>query len=487
MRIMPEYESFDALGLASLIKRQVVSPQDLLRVALARVTDLNPMLNAIVHTFTDAALSTLAVQNTQSIFYGVPFLLKDLFADYAGQPTSAGSHYAQGFIAQVDGELVKRFKSAGLMTFGKTNVPEFGLQCVTESRRFGPAKNPWDLTRSPGGSSGGSAAAVAAGVVPMAHGNDGGGSIRIPASFCGLFGFKPGRGMTPAGSPFTQNSLTVVEHVLTRSVRDSAAMLDILSQPQAGHFPYLNLLQAQVQGLQIGLIESPFFKSSVDRDVIEGLHTTGFVCQSLGHSVEPVSLWAPDETLALSYTQLTAHALSQGLKQFAREMNMPLHRADVELQTYILLEMGSRLSASDLAQAQAVIDQASQRMQAFFKDYDVLMTPTMGMLPPLLHSQDLKRWESAILSMIACLPNKPLLKQALIFGTRRMFSTIPFTPLFNMTGQPAMSVPLHMSREGLPVGIQFIADKQQEGLLLQLAAQLEGAKPWFYVRPQMGR
>ncbi len=492
MRTFPEYESFDGLGLAALVQRGVVSPAELLEAAIERVDTYNPKLNAVIHTFYEQAKQTISHGPVEGIFQGVPFLLKDLLADYAGEPLSSGSRFTHSWKPDKDSELVSRFKKSGLIIFGKTNVPEFGLSPVTESVLWGPAHNPWDISRSPGGSSGGSAAAVAAGMVPMAHGNDGGGSIRIPASYCGLFGFKPSRGRNPSGSSIMRTwEAMVVEHVLTRSVRDSAAMLDVLAGPEIGSSialpaptgSYRECLNKSPGKLQIALSEQPFFAGTVSEEYIHHLHKAGLLCQDLGHVVEPVTLTINSHDVAIAYTTVLAGEIAATLKRLTETMGHKPKHSELEIQTEILSCIGHKMKASDFAWAREVLENAARHMAEFFQDYDVLMIPTMGVEPPRIGQLKLDMFENAILEVLTHVPLSPLIKKAMEYGSIKNFANIPFTPIFNISGQPAMSAPLYQGKQGLPIGIQFAAKIGAEEILFQLAAQLEKAMPWFERRP----
>jgi amidase len=496
MTTFPEYESFDALGLANLVRRGVVSPAELLQAAIERVETWNPKINAIVYKMYDRARSSVRHEIPKGSFSGVPFLLKDLLADYAGAPMSSGSRFTENWIPKRDSELVHRIKQSGLIVFGKTNVPEFGLSPVTEPALFGPTRNPWNLAYSSGGSSGGAAAAVAAGIVPIAHGNDGGGSIRIPASYCGLFGLKPSRGRTPTGSDMMRMwESMAVEHVLSRSVRDSAAMLDVLSGPELGSSislpkiegSFLQRLDEPIRKLQIGFTDQPFFSADVDHEVAAYLDKASRLCQDLGHTVELVSIKIDSADVARAYIIVIAGEIAASLKRFGDVMGRKPKHHDLEPMTAIVKHIGESMSAADFAWASGVLDKASRHMAEFFNDYDVLMTPTMPGPPPKVGEQVPDFLEQSMLGLLTHIPFRPLLHKALERAATRNFSFYPFTPIFNISGQPAMSVPLYWDKNGLPVGIQFAAAKGDEATLLQLALQLEQAAPWADKRPPLAQ
>ncbi|MDR3491902.1 MAG: amidase [Gammaproteobacteria bacterium] len=492
MKNFPEYESFDGLGLAGLVQRKVVSPEELLEAAIERIEARNPQLNAVIYKMYDQAKESLK-DIPQGPFQGVPFLLKDLLADYAGVPLSSGSCFTKNWIPQRDGELVRRFKKSGLIILGKTNVPEFGLSYVTEPELYGPTRNPWDVSRSPGGSSGGSAAAVAAGMVPMAHGNDGGGSIRIPASYCGLFGFKPSRGRNASGTQVMRAwEAMVAEHVLTRSVRDSAAMMDVLAGPEVGSFvsmpapehSFLSCLEQPVRKLQIALLEKPFFPASISFESLSGVNRAATLCKQLGHTVDSVSLNINGSEVALAYIIVLAGEMSATLKRISDVMGRkPKHR-EIELQTEFLVSVGANMKSADFSWATDVLTDAAKHMAHFFQDYDVLMTPTMPSAPPLIGVVKPDFFELSMMEVLSHVPITPLLRKAMERGAAKNFAMIPYTPIFNISGQPAMSVPLFMDDAGLPLGIQFAAATGAEETLFQLAAQLEIAMPWFDNTPE---
>jgi len=494
MITFPEYESFDGIGLANLVRRRVVSAAELMEAAIERLELWNPKINTVIYKMYGQASATLRTDIPNGVFMGVPFLLKDLLAEYADVPLSSGSRFTRDWKPGHDSELVKRFKKAGLIVFGKTNVPEFGLSSVTEPVLFGPTRNPWDLTRSPGGSSGGSAAAVAAGIVPMAHGNDGGGSIRIPAAYCGLFGLKPSRGRTASGSEVMRMwESMVVEHVLTRSVRDSAAALDILSGPEVGspfslpipEFSFLSSLEMPLRKLQIALTAEPFFPAQVDSGYATRLHQAGLVCQGLGHHVEIVSLEINSAEVAEAYVTVIAGEIAASIKRFTEILgHKPGHR-ELERQTEVIRHIGENISAADYAVATDTLEKASRHMAHFFEDYDVLMTPTMATKPPRIGQLQPDFFEQSMLGLLTHLPFASLLHKALEHAATRHFAHYPFTPIFNISGQPAMSVPMYWDDEGLPIGIQFAGRLGDEVTLLQLASQLEQMTPWVGKMPKL--
>jgi amidase len=490
MKIFPEYESFDALGLAALVKRGAISPLELVNAAIERIECWNPTLNAVIYKMYEQGRQAASTAIPGGQFAGVPFLLKDLLADYAGVPLSSGSRYTQYWVPKKDSDLVRQIKNAGLIVLGKTSVPEFGLSSVTESALFGATHNPWNIKYSPGGSSGGSAAAVASGMVPMAHANDGGGSIRIPAAYCGLFGFKPSRGRTAIGSEFLRMwENMVVEHALTRTVRDSAAMLDVLSNTKSRletpSQSFLDCLEQPLPALQIAVTEEPFFPATVNHEYAIATQRAAKLCQDLGHSVEPVSLKINSTEVAMAYVIVIAAEVASSIKRFSVVMKRKPKHNDLERQTVVLCQIGEHTSAADYAWAANILETASLQMADFFQDYDVLITPTLHAPPPLVGGLKPDFFEQSMLEVLAHIPFAPLLRKALEHAAARNFSFYPFTPIFNISGQPAMSVPLYQDKQGLPIGIQFAGRNGEEALLLRLARQLEIAEPWVGKKPAL--
>ena len=482
-----EYESFDGLGLANLVQRRVVSPAELLDAAIERIEQLNPKINAVIHTMYDEARLSIQKNLPSGPFQGVPFLLKDLLADDMSTSLRMGSRFTDGYISPHDSEIVKRAKQAGLVIVGKTNTPEFGLGPVTEPEAFGATRNPWDVTRTSGGSSGGSAAAVAARMVPLAHGGDGAGSIRIPASFCGVFGLKPSRGRTPTGPVLMRIwQGMVVEHVLTRSVRDSAAMLDVLAGPEIGSSislpkparSFLSCLTERAPKLKIAVIEKPFFTSIVSSEYLSALQKAAQLCRDLGHHVESAVLNINSEEVSKAFLILISGETAADLRLLVNYLGRKPKHNQLERQTAVVCEAGEHFSAADYAWALQVLDTATQRVAEFFEKYDVVMTPTMSAAPPRVGKFKPDMIEQAMLELLRWVPKRKLLLKFIQRAGARNFSFAPFTPLFNISGNPAMSVPLYWDKRGLPIGIQFAGRYGEEAELLQLAAQLEEALPW---------
>ncbi len=494
MSTFAEYESFDGLGLASLVKTGVISPQELVKAAIERIEKHNPALNAVIYKMYDEAHSSVKQSIPPGIFHGVPFLLKDLLADCEGVPLQFGSRFTEGWVSAHDSELVRRMKNAGLIIVGKTNTPEFGLSPVTEPKLFGPTHNPWDVTRVTGGSSGGSAAAVAARMVPMAHGGDGAGSIRTPAAYCGTFGLKLSRGRTPTGPNLLRIwQGMVVEHVITRTVRDSAAMLDVLSGPELGspislpktEKSFLSEIENPPRKLRIAVTDKPFFPGDVAAEYKTAVQQAALLCESLGHHVEIASPQINQSDVLLAYMIMIAAETSAGIRMLAEALGEKADYTLLETPTAVLCEVGEHFSAKDFVWSSHVLDMAGRQLAEFFLDYDIILTPTMATPPPLIGEFKPHAWEKNILEFLRRVPYGPLLRKLTKKMAGKYFAFTPFTPLFNITGQPAMSVPLYWDQAGLPIGIQFAGRYGDEATLLQLARQLEIALPWNDKVPQL--
>jgi amidase len=483
-----EYETFDALEIAEFIQRKVISPQEALEAAITRVEEWNPQLNAVIHKMYDQAKQTIQNGTPAGPFGGVPFLLKDLAAEYAGAPYSMGSVFAKDFVSFQNTEIVNRFIQSGLVILGKTNTPEFGLSPVTEPKLFGPTHNPWNLKYASGGSSGGSAAAVAARIVPMAHGGDGGGSIRIPAAYCGVFGFKPSRGRTPSGPQFLRLwQGMVTHHVLTRSVRDSAAMLDVLAEPELGAVftlpqttvSYLKAIEHPAKKLRIAMIEDPFFPSTINAEYITALKKAGQLCSDLGHTVEIQKITMPED-VSLAFLVIIAGELAFGMSTLTKIIGHSPTLGELEPTTDMIQRAGKNFNAADFAWAIQLLDQIGFKLAEFFQQYDVIMTPVLAGPPPLVGEFKPSTNETAMLEILRWIPNRQLLKRLVGSVAERFFAFAPYTPLFNIGGNPAMSVPLYKDQHSLPIGIQFAAKVGDDALLLKLARQLELAEPWIH-------
>ena len=473
MQGFAEYVEYDGLGLAQLIHARQVSAGEVLEAAIARIEQLNPHLNAVVTKVYDQARGEAAALDRDAPFAGVPFLLKDLGGALAGVPLSGGSRFFANAPAPADAEIVTRHKRAGLMILGRTNTPEFGLSATTEPVLFGPTRNPWDLTRTAGGSSGGSAAAVAARMVPLAHASDGGGSIRIPASCCGLFGMKTTRSRNTM-APYAGESLAgcSVEHVVSRSVRDSAAALDATAGPAPGDpyyapppaRPFLDEVGTSPGCLRIAVATQAFGGAPVHPDCVAAAEASAKLCEELGHVVEEASPAFDVEGLDINYNRIFAVGAAANIQLRARALGRELDQAGFERVTWAMIELGRQTAAPDYVMMINRLHAISREIARFFQTYDVLLTPTLAE-PPV---------ELGVLDMMS---------EDLNAYTERLWRFTPFTYPFNVTGQPAMSVPLSWNAAGLPIGVQFVGRYGDEATLFRLAGQLEQAEPWAERRP----
>lgn len=496
MAIFKEYDHYDGLGLADLIASGAVSVQEVLEAAITQIETLNPQLNAVNYPMFEEGRRRVAEGLPDGRFRGVPFLLKDQMAPYAGIPMASGCRALKQYVPDFDSELVKRYKKTGVVTLGKTNVPEFGLTPSTEPLGFGPTRNPWNSDHSSGGSSGGAAAAVAGGMVPLASGNDGGGSIRIPSSCCGLFGLKPSRGRTPNGpreGEYWQGA--TVQHVITRTVRDSAAMLDLTHGADPGApfvIPppaesYLNALQRPPRRLKIAFNTHSPIDSAIHPICSAAVTETARLVEGLGHYPIETQPAIDGDVYAQSYTIMNFGEVAADLEELQAFLGRRPGPHDVETLTAIAGLLGRTFSAGDFVRSLRQWGRMGRIMGGFFQDYDLYLTPTLACPPPLIGELQPKRHEQTAMKVITALGAGRLLKASGIVDklARDNISFSPFTMLANMTGIPAMSVPLHWGPEGLPVGVQFFAPFGDETTLLQLAAQLEEAQPWFDKRPPL--
>jgi amidase len=489
-----EYDQYDGLGLAELIKKREVSPAEICEEAITRIERVNPTLNAVITPMYD--LARKAVQETllDGPFKGVPFLLKDLLGDFAGVPQTMGSKACKNYIPARDSELVKRYKQAGLVILGKTNTPEFGLKGFTEPELHGPTRNPWNTDHTPGGSSGGSAAAVASGMVPMASANDGAGSIRIPAACCGLFGLKVTRGRTPNGPIHGRTwQGAVVEHVISRSVRDSAAILDATQGPDVGapyiipppRRPYLDEIQQSPGPLRIAYNTLSPIDTAVHPECIRAVEQTVGLLEELGHKVEEAHPDVDGRALAKGLILLYSGEMAAIMDDLVPLLGRKAKPSDVESITWTLALLGRTYSAAHIVKAKREWELAARIMGRFHEAYDIYLTPTLAYPPVKIGELDPKPIELALLKIINALGLGRLLIASGVIDKLAVdnLSKTPFTQLANFTGQPAMSVPLYWTSDVLPCGVHFMARYGDEATLLRLAAQLEKAQPWFDKRP----
>lgn len=474
---LKDYASHDGLGLAELVARKQVKPEELIEAALAAVEKVNPKLNAVLQTLPDEARAEIAKGLPNAPFAGVPFMIKELVLHAKGVRCDQGSKLAQGFVPAEDTNLMARFRRAGLVLAGTTQTPEFGYNPTTETVLFGPVHNPWNQGRSAGGSSGGSGAAVAAGIVPLAHGNDGGGSIRIPAACNGLVGLKPTRDRTPTGPDYADPLCGLaIEFALTRSVRDAAALLDCVAGPDVGApshpvpppRPYREEVGANPGKLRIACTVTPASGQKVDPECDKAVRETVKLLQDAGHTVaedSPKYNW--DEFLDKVHViwavfgAISADAVAQAMGRKPGPDNL-------ESVTWSCYQDGKRYSALDLLDSMNHNNVLSRMVGAFFEKYDLLITPTIAQPPAKLGELN---------------QNRPGMSAK--EWTRQVFAYCPFTPLFNGTGNPAISLPLHWSADGLPIGVQIVGKFGDESTLFRVASQLEQARPWANRRPPL--
>ncbi len=492
MASFPEYEAHDATGLAALVRSGEVSPAELVEAAVERIAARNPALNAVVHPMYERARAqAVDPQLPDGPFRGVPFLLKDLKAEDAGEPSTGGSRLLRDFRATHDGALVERFKRAGLVICGRTNTPEFGIMGVTEPELYGPARNPWNPEHTPGGSSGGSGSAVAAGMVPAAHGGDGGGSIRIPASCCGLVGLKPTRGRVPLPPAYGSWNGFVVEHVLTRSVRDSAGMLDCIEGPAPGDAytapapsePFLASYARAPERLKIAVCTEALFGDDTHPDCRAAVEEAATLARELGHDVREARPSFDKAAMTRAYLCVVAAGTAAAIRVTAAQRGRRVRAREVEPKTWLMRTIGEALSAGEYVEQLDVIARDCARVASFFADYDLLLTPTLARPPLRVGALDSALAERVALQVFRAAPIKAVLFKVLDEMAREPMAPNPNTQLFNMTGQPAISLPLYWSADGLPIGTQWVGRSGEEGRLLSLARQLEDARPWAGRRP----
>jgi amidase len=461
----------DATAQADLVRRREVTPRELVDAAVRRIEALNPKLDAVIRTRFEAACSEAADHRPGTDvapFHGVPILLKDLGCHIAGEPTAHGVGAMHDVPQQVTSHLAALFREAGFIPLGRTNVPELGSTVTTEPMSFPPARNPWDPNRSTGGSSGGSAAAVASGMVAVAHANDGGGSIRVPAAECGLVGLKPSRGRVSHGPEAGEAwAGGTIDGVVTRTVRDTAAILDCISRPMPGDpyvappfaRPLIDEVGAEVEQLRIGFIDRPgadYFMD--DPSCREAVAEAARLLESLGHVVEPsgpAAMFEPE--FSSSFIVVIAADTELELREFEKLLGRPLRADELEPRNQAYRAGAPGIDAITYLEARAWIAAWTRRMSMWWEDYDLLLTPTVGGPPPPLG------WFTE---------NGPEGEG------QRISSFIPYTAQFNMTGQPAISLPLHWTADDLPIGIQLVARAGREDVLVRVAAQLEEASPW---------
>jgi amidase len=469
---MTDFTWLDATAQAELVRTGEASPKELVEAAIARIEALNPQLDAVIRTRFDAARAEAAGDLPNGPFRGVPFLLKDLGAHVAGEPAAHGLRSLHDVARPDTSYLAQQFKAAGFITLGRTNVPQFGTTVTTEPVGFPPARNPWNRDHSTGGSSGGSAAAVASGMVAAAHANDGGGSIRIPASECGLVGLKPTRARVSQGPEIGEGwAGGTIDGAVTRTVRDAAAILDAISAPMPGEPYYAPALPGPLRGevgrdpgrLRVGFLDHAGAEGYLDHpECRAAVAAATKLLGSLGHVVEESAPAAAyEEEFGQMFPVVIAADSAKEIGEFEQLLGRPIPDEELEPRNLLYRDWGRSMSALDYLNARAWLGGWSRRMATWWEDHDILVTPTVAAPPP----------------RIGWFTEDPAAEG------QRIVSFIPYTAQFNMTGQPAVSLPLHWSADGLPVGVQLVAAYGREDLLVRLASQLEQAAPWADRRP----
>lgn len=488
MASFPEYKNLDGLGVADLIRRREVSPLDAVEAAIERIERYNGKINAVVFKSYDKARDLAkSGKIPEGPFAGVPLLLKNLLQGMEGEPLTGSCRMLAGFRSSHDGELVRRLRRAGFILVGKTNTPEFGITPYTEPELHGVTRNPWNVDRTPGGSSGGAAAAVAARMVPIAHGGDGGGSIRIPASCTGLFGLKPSRGRNPMGPDVAEGWQGLVsEHVLTRSVRDSAAVLDATHgadvgapyEARAPERPFLEEVGREPGKLRIAFTTHPFLGKDVHPECRLAVDKTAKLLQSLGHNVEAAHPTIHKTEVAQAFVLMLACETAADIEETARLMGKKPTPSHYERATWMLGEVGRRVTGAEYAGATRTLRMLSRHVGPFFDRYDVLLTPTLAGPPVRVGELQPKGYENTLMDALRRAPVTAVMRAMLPPLADKSFSWVPYTTVFNATGQPAMSMPLHQTPDHLPIGVQFVGRLGDEATLFRLAGQLEKAAPW---------
>lgn len=503
-----EYRNYDAIGLADLIRNGDVEAREVMEAAIAAIEAQNPALNAVVTTLYDQGETMLEDARRRAggaagggaaggsgaagggaPFFGVPFLLKDLLTEMAGTRFTKSCRALKDYVSPADTTDMTRFRNAGLVVLGKTNTPELGLMSITEPELHGPCRNPWDTSLSPGGSSGGSAAAVASGMVPVASAGDGGGSIRIPASATGIFGLKPSRGRTPNGPDKGEAWMgAAVTHVLSRSVRDSAAFLDLLSEPEPGapfHLappvrPFLQEVSTDPGSLRIAFTTRTPFGTAIDPECAKAVTATAALLEDLGHVVvedEPVYDWM---ALTSSYLIMYFGEVAAEVREMESLLGRKLGRHDLELPTITSAVLGGAYTAGEFASAAQSWQRYRRIMADFFTRYDLFLSPVMAGLPSRIGEFDTPGPLRAAGTVLNSLGAGAVMRRLKIADSiaEGQLSRVPFTQIANLTGLPAMSVPLYRTAEGIPLGSHFIAPMCREDVLFRLAGQLEKTPRW---------
>lgn len=486
---MFNYKQYDALGIAELVRNKEVTIDEVREAAIQEIEAKNPKLNAVIYKMYEEK----EVSGSDNVFYGVPTLTKNIAQEFEGHPMTSGSKLLENMIAEQDSEFVKQVKATGVIILGQTNVPEFALLGVTEPELYGPTRNPWNTDYTPGGSSGGAAAAVASGMVPIAGANDGGGSIRIPAAFNGLFGLKPTRGRVPIGpnrGRVWQGAS--VDHILSRTVRDSAAMLDQYTTDRNNAFiappfegSYLETVTTPInKPLKIAFSVNSPIGGKVHEECVEAVRKTVKLLEDMGHYVEEKDAPVDGKRIANSYIMLYFAEVASTLKEIEQKLGRKVKLSDVEPTTWILGLLGKAVSSEEFLTSLKYWDIAAIEMENFHDEYDLYITPTTAFPPSKIGELDLSSAEKTLIKTVSGLGLSRILKKSGFVDqlAHKSLERTPFTQLANLTGQPAMSLPMHLTKEGLPCGVQVMARRGREDLLFQLAGELEQTDAWIDVK-----
>lgn len=490
---LPEYDDLDATALAALVRGGEVTSEELLEAAIERIEARNPALNAVVHRMFERARARVG-DLPEGPLKGVPFLVKDLKLKIEGTPTTNSTRLNSERLAQRSSVTAERYEAAGLQIVGKTNTPEFGIMGITESELRGPCRNPWNVDHTPGGSSGGSSSAVAARMVPAAHSGDGGGSIRIPASACGLFGLKPTRGRVTQ-APFFGESWGgfVQEHAITRTVRDSAAFLDVEDPATPGEpygiapklRPWTEEVGAEVGKLKIAFTPESLYAGTPHADCVAAVESSVELLRELGHEVVEAMPPFDKRAMVRAYFLTVASGVAWFVEDAARTAGRNPRAADFEPATWLLAQIGWKTTAPELVDAQITMHRANREIAEFFGEYDVFVSSSLGKPPARIGELAVSKGERMQLAALRALPLGALLDFAMDQMGDNKLAWTPNTQLFNQTGQPAMSVPLFWNEAGLPIGTQVAGRFGDEATLFRLAAQLEEARPWAERKPKL--
>ncbi|MDD9972030.1 MAG: amidase [Myxococcales bacterium] len=489
-----EYTNLDAVALAAHVAKGDVTPLELVDAAISAIERVEPRLNAVVHRMFDQARALAGATLPAGPLRGVPMVVKDFDGFVQGAPFTAGSRFLVDFVPQHDAEAIARLRRAGLVFLAKTNCPELGLLGTTEPELHGPTRNPYELTRSTGGSSGGSAALVAARAVPVGHGGDGGGSLRIPANHCGLVGLKASRGRVPAGPEAGEGWGGYAQRgVMTRTVRDTATLMDALAGPMPGDpyaapplpGPLTNEVGRDPGRLRVAFFDGSLLGNTIDPEHRSAVQETAKQLESLGHHVEDARPDVDGPTLANAYFTQIATSTAIEVDDFAKRVGRTPRGPDFEPTTWFTILLGRALTGLELQRARETAHAAARVMGAFHSRFDLFLTATVTHPQAAIGQMAGGLADRAGAPLLRALPSGRLLRRLYAQRAPELLELTPNTQLFNQTGQPAISLPLHMSKDGLPIGIQLCSALGREDLLVRVASQLETAHPWHARRPRV--